>query len=37
VPGPVFVEIPVDILYPIMEVRASMGLSVVGTFPRDIP
>lgn len=26
-PGPVFVELPIDVLYPIMELRANMGLS----------
>jgi len=26
VPGPVFVELPIDILYPIAELRANMGL-----------
>ena len=27
VPGPVFVELPIDVLYPISEVSANMGLS----------
>ena len=27
VPGPVFVEFPLDVLYPVSEIRASMGLS----------
>eukprot|EP00750_Incisomonas_marina_P010628 INCI16290.3.p1 GENE.INCI16290.3~~INCI16290.3.p1 ORF type:complete len:539 (-),score=85.25 INCI16290.3:36-1652(-) len=26
VPGPVFVELPIDVLYPIMETKAGMGL-----------
>jgi acetolactate synthase-like protein len=28
VPGPVFVELPIDVLYPIAEVRSNMGLGV---------
>jgi hypothetical protein len=28
VPGPVFVELPIDVLYDIGEIRAAMGLSV---------
>jgi acetolactate synthase-like protein len=27
IPGPVFVELPLDVLYPVVEVQANMGLS----------